>query len=106
MNTWWLLLGMTTITFYNRYAFFFKGLQYQPGPNIRRLLSYSIYAILTAIWAPIIFSFDSTSAGFTHAGWDYIIGASLAGLLSMLRVPGIIVVIVCAIVFFGIRFFL
>lgn len=103
MSHWWLLLGMTAITYSNRYAFFARGLRYQPGQNVKRLLSYSTYAILTAIWAPIIFEFDSNT-GLSHAGWDYLMGAVLAGGLSMLRVPSIIVVLVSAGVFFGLRY--
>jgi len=94
---------MTAITYSNRYAFFTRGLRYQPGERVRKLLSYSTYAILTAIWAPIVFKLD-LQAGASHAGWDYLIGATLAGGLTMLRVPSIIVVLVSTAVFFGLRF--
>lgn len=103
MSNWWLLLGMTAITYLNRYAFFARGLRYQPSEPIRQLLSYSSYAILTAIWAPIVFKLD-TNTSLTHAGWDYLIGATLAGALTMLKVPSIVVVVLSISVFFGLRF--
>ena len=104
MSSWWLLFAMSAITFLNRYAFFTPSLSYQPSEKVQRFLSYSTFAILTAIWTPIVFEFDFEQ-GFTHAGWDYIIGATIAGVLSVIRVPSIIVVLVCAIVFFGLRMF-
>lgn len=103
MSSWWLLLAMSAITFLNRYAFFTPSLRYKPNEKVQRFLSYSTFAILTAIWTPILFDFD-LDQGFSHTGWDYIIGACIAGILSMLRVPSIIVVLLCTMVFFGLRF--
>ena len=105
MSVWALLIGMTAITFLNRYAFFPQQLRYTPGERVRRLLSYSSYAILTALWAPIIFKYEIPT-GLQLAGWDYLIAASLACILSVLRVPSIIVVLVSASVFFGLRWFI
>ncbi len=100
---WWAITGMALITFFNRYAFFADFVRYSPGAKVKRFLSYSSYAVLTAIWAPIVFSVD-TQTGFTHAGADYLIGVSVAAALSLLRVPSIVVVLTSAAVFFGIRF--
>ena len=40
------------------------------------------------------------------AGWDYIIAASLAGLLTVVRVPALFVVLLSSAVFFCLRFWL
>lgn len=101
--TWWVIVGMTTITFLNRYAFFSAALSYQPSAKARRFLSYSSYAVLTAIWTPILFHIEGEK-GFSHAGTDYLIAASLAALMSFFRVPSIVVVVFSTAVFFGLRF--
>jgi len=48
--TWLIILGMACITFINRYAFLSKSFYYKPSNKMLRFLSYSSYAILTAIW--------------------------------------------------------
>ena len=103
--TWLLIIGMSVITFANRYAFFVKALGYLPSENMRRFLSYSSYAILTSIWTPILFEFDY-QAGFSHAGWDYLLAGTVAASLSLMRVRAIVVVVLSAAIFFGLRFFM
>jgi len=100
---WWILIGMAVITFLNRYVFLIESFPYTPGPKVKRFLSYSVYAVLTAIWAPIVFSIEP-KVGVSHAGLDYLLGASLAGILSFMRVPSIMVVMISSTVFFGLRF--
>lgn len=102
---WWTLSGMALITYLNRYAFFADFVRYSPGPKIRRLLSYSSYAVLTAIWAPLVFSFEF-GQGFQHAGADYIFATILAAVMAILRLPSIVVVLISSAVFFGMRFYL
>lgn len=101
---WLLLLGMAVITFANRYLFFSSMIAYSPGPKFKRFLSYSSYSVLTAIWAPIIFHFDGQSE-FALAGFDYILAAAVAGLLSFYRVASIVVVLLSSTLFFVIRFY-
>ena len=101
---WLLIAGMTLITFLNRYAFFSEIVQYRPGERVRRFLSYSSFAILTAIWTPIVFQVDF-AAGVSHAGWDYLIAGTLAAVLSYCRIRSIVVVLLSAAVFFALRFF-
>lgn len=100
---WWILVGMSAITFINRYAFFTEMLRYQPGAKARRFLSYSSYAILTSIWTPILFQIDY-QAGVSHAGWDYLLAGTLAAVLSIARIKSIVVVLLSTAVFFGLRF--
>lgn len=101
---WLLLLGMSLITFINRYLFLSDSISYLPGPKFTRFLSYSSYSVLTAIWAPIVFHFDGGNVSIE--GWDYLLAASLAALLSVYKVPSIVVVLLSVSVFFLIRFYL
>jgi branched-subunit amino acid transport protein len=101
--TWFMIFGMTAITFLNRYAFFAEAVQYQPSLRVRKFLSFSTYAVLTAIWAPVLFSFDAVN-GLQSAGLDYSLSASLAALMAFMRVRSILVVIVSTTVFFALRY--
>lgn len=103
--TWLVLLGMAIITYFNRYVFLARGMAYQPGARIRQFLSYSSYAVLTAIWAPILIQFEP-SQGLRHAGADYLLASALAAILTILRVPSIVVVLASTAVFFLLRFVL
>ena len=102
--TWFLLLLMAVITFFNRYIFLAKSIRVSPSPKLRRLLAYSSYSVLTAIWAPIVFQFDGQSQ-FSLAGGDYIIAASVAATLSFGRVSSLIVVLSSSALFFLIRLY-
>ena len=101
--SWWVIVGMSIITYVNRYTFFARVVSYQPGAKLQRFLSYSSYAILTSIWAPILFQTDYQS-GLTHAGLDYLLAASVAAVLSIMRVHSLAVVVLSTAVFFGLRF--
>ena len=100
---WLSISTMAAITFLNRYVFFARGLAYQPSAKVKQFLSFSSYAVLTAIWAPIIFKVDSDFS-LSHAGWDYLIAGAVAAMLSLLRVPSIVTVVVSSGVFFMLRF--
>lgn len=100
---WFTILGMAAITFVNRYAFFAQWLRFKPNEQMLRFLSFSSYAILTAIWAPIIFQFDSTQ-GFSYAGIDYLVATILAVIMAVLKTPSIAIVVVCTVLFFTLRF--
>lgn len=103
------LLGLLAlITFANRAAFFTTKLRYLPGTEVQRFLSYSSYAVLTSIWAPILFRFNPTqtnlAGGFGVAGADYLIAASLAAILTILQVKSIYTVLLSTALFFALRF--
>jgi branched-subunit amino acid transport protein len=104
--TWLIVCGLTAITFFNRYLFFSGRLTITLGIRAQRFLRYSSFAVLTAIWVPIIFQLDYESMRVGVAGWDYIIAASLAGLLTVVRVPALFVVLLSSAVFFCLRFWL
>lgn len=100
---WFSIFGMACITFINRYAFLTTSFNYVPNEKFKRLLSYSSYSVLTAIWTPIVFQVDQHWA-VSVAGMDYLIACSLAALMSLCRLPSLLTVILSASVFFGIRF--
>lgn len=101
--TWALIFGMAAITYANRYLFFAGSIAYRPGARVQRLLSYSSYAVLTAIWAPLVFEFDGVQE-FSLAGIDYAVATTLGAVLSFLRINSLIVVVASTAVFFLIRF--
>lgn len=103
MLIWWLLFSMALITFANRYLFFAKSVKFIPNANLRRFLSYSSYAVLTAIWAPIVFEHNA-NLDIQIAGVDYLAAASLAAILSILRLPSLLIVLMSTAAFFLIRF--
>ena len=97
-----IIFGMATITFTNRYAFFIQSFNFQLNEKMQRFLSFSSYAILTAIWTPIVFKLD-LNQGFGHAGYDYLIATSLAVILATLKTPSILLIIITSTVFFCLR---
>ena len=100
----WLLLSLAAITFLNRYAFLAESFSYSPGPRVRRFLSYSSFAVLTAIWTPLVFQMQAEGFGLSVAGLDYAVGAFAAAALTLARVPSLVVVIASTGLFFALRF--
>lgn len=49
------IFAMTALVFLSRYLFLEPKLPLRLSPTLQRLLSYSGPAVLTAIWAPIVF---------------------------------------------------
>lgn len=49
------ILAMTLLVFISRYLFLEPRLPLRLKPMLQRILSYSSPAVLTAIWAPIVF---------------------------------------------------
>lgn len=103
--TSWLLLSLALITFVNRYAFFAQTLRYTPSPAVKRFMSYSSYAVLTAIWMPIVFQMQ-TNGKLSIAGLDYAIAALIAALLTIAQVRSLFVVLLSTGSFFCLRFIL
>lgn len=100
---WWMLAGCAMVTFFNRYAFFSTRVKFQLSNKAKLFLSYSVYAVLTAIWLPIVLEIDGTGR-LTHNGLDFLIGVCLAGGMAFFRVPSLWVVLVSSAVFFSLRF--
>ncbi|OZS42358.1 AzlD domain-containing protein [Photobacterium sanguinicancri] len=73
------ILAMTAIVFFSRYVFLEPRVPLKLNNHALRLLSYSSPAILTAIWAPIIFLPDGElSVSVTN---PYLLAAIITALL-------------------------
>ena len=111
MTTWFIVVGMTLITFINRYLFFAERVRFKPSEAVTRFLGFSSFAILTAIWTPIIFQVDygnfanNSELHFAYAGLDYLIATLLAAVLAAMHVRSLVVVLLSSGVFFFLRFF-
>jgi branched-subunit amino acid transport protein len=73
------ILAMTVIVFLSRYLFLEPKVPLKLNHHVQRLLSYSGPAVLTAIWAPIVFSPN----GELSISLDnpYLLSALITGLL-------------------------
>nr|WP_293144738.1 AzlD domain-containing protein [Moritella sp.] len=80
MDDFWLVLGgMTCITFSCRYLFLSRLVSFELSPKIKRALSFTAPAVLTAMWVPIVFlGHQSSEAGFFNSPFLY------AGVLTVL----------------------
>ncbi len=74
------ILAMTCLVFLSRYLFLEPKLPLRLSPAVQRLLSYSSPAVLTAIWAPIVFTHDSNLSVSTNN--PYLWAAALAGFIA------------------------
>lgn len=119
--TWLTIFGMACITYLNRFAFFSAKMRYKPGDKLKRFLSFSSLAVLTAIWAPIVFRIDlfgtsvvqpdtsltaaisSVAPVFSIVGWDYLIATVAAIVMSMARFHSLLVVLISTSLFFLLR---
>ena len=70
------IFAMTLLVFVSRYLFLEPRLPLRLNPQAQRLLSYSSPAVLTAIWAPIVFMPDK-QLWLTPSN-PYLIGAIVA----------------------------
>lgn len=74
------ILAMTAVVFLSRYLFLSPKLPLKLNGNAQRLLSYSSPAVLTAIWAPIVFIHDDRLSVSYHN--PYLIAAILAAFIA------------------------
>lgn len=74
------ILAMTLLVFMSRYLFLEPRLPLRLNPQAQRLLKYSSPAVLTAIWAPIVFMPEQSLWVSTNN--PYLIGALAAALLA------------------------
>ena len=80
MDDFWLVLaGMTCITFSCRYLFLSRLVSFELSPRIKRVLSFTAPAVLTAMWVPIVLlGHQSSDVTFFNSPFLY------AGLLTVL----------------------
>lgn len=74
------ILAMTCLVFVSRYLFLEPRLPLRLSPGLQKLLSYSSPAVLTAIWAPIVFTHDAKLN--TSVQNPYLWAAILAGIIA------------------------
>ncbi len=74
------ILAMTLVVFVSRYLFLEPKLPLRLSPGMQHLLSYSAPAVLTAIWAPIVFVHDSKL--WIETNNPYLWSALLAAVLA------------------------
>lgn len=79
--SWLTLLLMAALVFISRYLFLEPRLPIRLGPRILHFLHYTSPAVLTAIWAPIVFHRD----GKLLLNWDnpYLVAAIVAAILAI-----------------------
>jgi branched-subunit amino acid transport protein len=74
------IIAMTVIVFTSRYLFLEPKLPLHLSPAIHRLLRYSSPAVLTAIWAPIVFTPNQEL--WINTQNPYLWAATLAGVIA------------------------
>ncbi|NVJ55349.1 MAG: AzlD domain-containing protein [Vibrionaceae bacterium] len=74
------ILAMTLLVFVSRYLFLEPKLPLRLNPQAQRLLSYSSPAVLTAIWAPIVFMPEQEL--WVTPDNPYLIGALVAAVMA------------------------
>lgn len=74
------IFAMTLLVFVSRYLFLEPRLPLRLNPQAQRLLSYSSPAVLTAIWAPIVFMPEQEL--WVTPDNPYLIGALVAAVMA------------------------
>jgi branched-subunit amino acid transport protein len=96
------VLLMALITFTCRYFFFANVVHYSLHPEIKRLLKFTAPAVLTAMWAPIIFVSD----GHLNSVDNVYFISGIITILAAILIPRTLPVIVIGLISFGVlRFF-
>lgn len=96
------ILLMASIIFFSRYGFLEPRLPITLNAATLKFLSYSAPAVLTAIWAPIVFVSDHR----LNISWnnDYLLCAIVATLLAVTTRNTLITTILSMALFFSLRF--
>jgi len=97
MTIWILLVLMAAITFSSRYLLLMQSIPIALGPRIRRLLTYTAPAVLTALWVPIVFKPTSELAQILAP--EYAVAALVAAVLSKLHKNPLVAVILSFVTF-------
>lgn len=77
---WLTIAAMFAIVFASRYIFLEPRLPIRLGTRTQRFLSFTAPAVMTAIWAPIVFIHDSKI--LVSPFNPYLIGASVTALVA------------------------
>jgi branched-subunit amino acid transport protein len=99
----WSILAMTVLVFLSRYLFLEPKLPLRLNPAAQRLLAYSSPAVLTAIWAPIVFMPEKEL--WLAPSNPYLIGAIAAALLAWKTKNVLLTTIVSMVLFLCLKLF-
>ncbi|MGR6870927.1 AzlD domain-containing protein [Pseudomonas sp. HK3] len=96
------ILLMASIIFFSRYSFLEPRLPITLNSATLKFLSYSAPAVLTAIWAPIVF----VSEHSLNISWDnhYLLCAIVATVLAVTTRNTLLTTILSMALFFSLRF--
>ncbi|OLQ72176.1 branched-chain amino acid ABC transporter [Photobacterium proteolyticum] len=99
---WLTLLAMALLVFTSRYLFLEPRLPLRLNAQAQKLLSYSSPAVLTAIWAPIVF----LPEGELSVSWHnpYLVAAVVAVLLAWKLKSVLLTAVISMAVFFLLSF--
>lgn len=99
--TWLTLLLMAALVFVSRYLFLEPKLPIRLGPKVLHFLHYTGPAVLTAIWAPIVFHRE----GELNLALDnpYILAAVVAAVLAVSTKNVLLTTVLSMALFFFIR---
>jgi len=103
MSNWTLIFILTMVTFFNRYAFFSDRIKFLPNKKVAHLLSFSAQAVMTALWVPIVFSYDKQN-GFGVIDYHYLLPTAIVFILALLRVNMLLVIAIGMGVFYLSRY--
>lgn len=95
---WITILAMAAVIFASRYLFLEPRLPVRLNARVQRILSYSSPAVLTAIWAPIVFLPEGELA--VSLANPYLIAATLAAALAWKTRNVLLTVVVSMVIFF------
>ena len=79
--SWFTLLLMAFLVFISRYLFLEPRLPIHLGPRVLHFLHYTGAAVLTAIWAPIVFNRNGQLA--IELDNPYLVAALIASILAI-----------------------
>ncbi|MCM0148756.1 AzlD domain-containing protein [Photobacterium galatheae] len=97
--TWLIIFTMMLVIFASRYLFLEPRLPIKLNHQTQRFLSYSGPAVLTAIWAPIVFLPENNEIDVTYHN-PYFIGALVAVIIAWKTKNVLFTAVVSMVVFF------
>lgn len=102
---WLTIIAMASIIFISRYLFLEPRLPIKLNVQTQRFLNYSSPAVLTAIWAPIVFLPEENKVDITLSN-PYLIGAAVAILIALKTKNVLLTAVTSMLVFFCVSFFI
>ncbi|MFM2654905.1 AzlD domain-containing protein [Vibrio owensii] len=99
------ILAMTALVFTSRYLFLEPKLPLRLGVRTQKVLSYASPAVLTAIWAPIVFMPEEGELSVTWQN-PFLLAALLAAAIAYLTKNVLLTTIVSMVAFLLLRIWL